>query len=194
MEESARLQLLHLYGRPTFYGVDTLYLASSGNAEQFLRLAGGLVEEASEAISRGRFVPMKPSRQDKILRDEATKLMTRQWDFPYSRSVKSIVQAIGDRCRETTLEGNGWLRPNAFGMPQSEFDHLVATDQEVAAILLFGGAYNAWKIRENYSCKNLVWCLIELGGIAVLRHGLSLHRGGFLEGRAGELRRFADGG
>src|SRR4029077_11477305 len=110
MEESARLQLLHIHGRPFFHGVDSLYLASSGNAEQFLRLAGGLVEEAATAISRGRFVPMKPSRQDKILRDEAKRLLTTQWDFPYSRSVKAIVQVIGDRCRETTLEGNGWLR------------------------------------------------------------------------------------
>ena len=192
MEESARLQLLHLYDRPFYYGVNCLYLVSSKNAEQFLRLAGGLVEEAATAISRGRFKPMRPSRQDKILRDEARDFVAKQWDFPYSRSVKAIVQAIGERCRETTLEPNGWLRPNAYGMPQAEFEELRSSNQEMAAILLFGMAYNAWKIKENYSCKNQMWCLIELGGIAILSHGLTLRRGGFLEGRSAEFGRFAD--
>lgn len=192
MEESARLQLLHLYDRPFYYGVESLYSVSSGNAEQFLRLAGGLVEEAATALSRGRFKPMKPSRQDKILREEARKLLTTHWDFPYSRSVKRIVQAIGDRCKDTTLEANGWLRPNAYGMPQAEFEDLRSGSQEMAAILLFGAAYNVWKIRENYSCKNQTWCLIQLGGIAILCHGLSLRRGGFLEGRSAEFGRFAD--
>lgn len=192
MEESARLQLLHLYDRPFYYGVNCLYLVSSKNAEQFLRLAGGLVEEAATAISRGRFKPMRPSRQDRILRDEAGDYVAKQWDFPYSRSVKAIVQTIGERCRETTMEPNGWLRPNAYGMPQAEFEELRASSQEMAAILLFGLAYNAWRIKENYSCKNQLWCLIELEGIAILNHGLTLRRGGFLEGRSAEFGRFVD--
>ena len=98
------------------------------------------------------------------------------------------MNAVGRRRSSRTAGFD--LMPMEF--PRQNFEELRTSDQEMAAILLFGTAYNAWKIKENYSCKNQIWCLVELGGIAILCHGLTLRRGGFLEGRSAEFRRFAD--
>ncbi|KVA54849.1 hypothetical protein WI61_15880 [Burkholderia cepacia] len=50
----ANLQLLHDYGRPFYYGFDRLVDASSENIEQFIQLAGALVDNVETRIVRGR--------------------------------------------------------------------------------------------------------------------------------------------
>jgi hypothetical protein len=86
---------------------------------------------------------------------------------------------------------NAWIGAgaNAYGIPQSEFESLAADYPDLARILHFGLAYNALSLNPRYPCKNKEWCLIELGGIPILRFGLTLRRGGFIEGTVDELKR-----
>jgi hypothetical protein len=100
-----------------------------------------------------------------------------------------VVEALGERCRATTLEPNGWLRPNAYGIPNDEFLAIPKERPALARILQFGAAYNAWSLRPNYGQGYKKWCLLELGGAVILKYGLSLRRGGFLEGTVAELGR-----
>lgn len=99
--------------------------------------------------------------------------------------------AVGKRCQARSLEPNGPLDhgANAFGFPQAEFEDLPKRYPELARILHFGVAYNAFSLLQNYhqGSKDQQWCLLELGGVAILHFGLPLKRGGFIEGSAAEL-------
>ena len=57
----------------------------------------------------------------------------------------------------------------------------------MARVLQFAVAYNAILLVPKYKQGSKVWCLLELGGIVILSHGLSLKRGGLLEADAKEL-------
>jgi hypothetical protein len=41
---------------------------------------------------------------------------------------------------------------------------------------------------EPYDCKGSTWALLELGGVAIIAHGLTQSRGGFAEGNLAQLR------
>ena len=100
---------------------------------------------------------------------------------------------IGTRCINVTATPNAWIGAgaNAYGILQSEADELTVRRPELASILQFGVAYNAVSLVRNYQNKGKEWFLIELGGIVILQRGLTLMRGGFIEGSVGELARFA---
>lgn len=192
--ERARIHLLHEYDRPYFFGIDTLCDASSENAEQFLRLASRLVSQAEIQLIRGKQAMLSVSIQHKLLRERAVEIV-REWDFPYCHEVRQLAEGIAKACLAKSLEGNASLGggANGFGIPEKEFDSIPKEYPDLARILQYGVAYNAFIIVPNDGTKGGQWCVIELGGTLILKYGLTLNRGGFLERNADDLLRILDG-
>ena len=190
--DGARVQLMHHFGRPYYSGIDSVSDASSENAEQFLQLTSRLVAQAETQLIRGRSATLRPSVQDKLLQERATEMLA-EWNFPQHRFVRRLADGIAKACVERSLEPNAPLGggANAFGIPQAEFDVLPETDPELARVLQFGVAYNALSLVTNYGTKKKLWCLIELGGVLIVHHRLTLRRGGFLERKVSDLGRLA---
>ena len=192
--DAARIQLLHKYDRPYYVGMDDLCDASSENAEQFLRLAAGYVEGLAAQIIRSRPALLDARQQNALLREQAEDIVKR-WDFPQCHFVRGLTDAMARRCLEVSLEPNAHLGPgaNAFGIPQEELDLIPNNTPELARILQYAIAYNAISIVPRYPCKNKSWCLLELGGTVIVRYGLTLKRGGFIESTSAELSKLVRG-
>lgn len=188
--EGARVHLLHKHDRPIYYGIDPLCDASSENAEQFLQLAARLVSRSETQLIRAKPSTLKSRIQHTLLRERAGEIV-KAWDFPQHPLVRRLADAMAAECLKKSLEGNASLGggANAIGILQEEFDAIPTTQPDLARVLQFGVAYNAFSLVPNHGTKKKVWCLIELGGVLLLHHGLTLKRGGFVERRTGDLVR-----
>ena len=188
--DGARIHLLHKYERPYFFGIDTLCDASSENAEQFLQLAAELVSQLETKLIRGEKATLTCKDQHNLLLKRAAK-MIHEWSFPQCHLVRRLADGIARECVSRSLEGNASLGggATAFGILQEEFDKIPATHKDLARVLQFGVAYNAFVLAPNHATKGRNWCLIELGGVLLLHYGLTLRRGGFLERRTEDLLR-----
>ena len=186
--EGARLQLLHRYDRPYYFGINALCDAGSENAEQFLHLAAILVEAIATRVIRSKPVSLDAKVQSELLREKASEIV-RRWNFPECRRVRRLVDSIAARCLERSLEPNAWLGAgaNAFGVLQDDFQAIPVNVPELARVIQFGLAYNAFTLIPQYPCKGKSWCLMELGGLPTLKYGLTLRRGGFVEGTVEDL-------
>jgi PHD/YefM family antitoxin component YafN of YafNO toxin-antitoxin module len=186
--EAARLHLFHSYGRPYYFGIDDLCDASSENAEQFLRLAAILVEAIATRLIRGRPASLRSDEQDRLLRERAASFI-KDWNFPQFDYVRTLVDLIAKQCLAVSLEPNAWIGAgaNAYGVLQAEFERVNAQEPDLGRTLKYAVAYNAITLVPQYECKNKIWCLLELGGIPKLQYGLTLKRGGFIEGTLSEL-------
>lgn len=184
----ADIQLLHEYGKPFYYGIDRLSDASDDNIEQFINLAGALIDQIETKVIRGRSAHLDARTQHQALTERALKTM-REWDFPRSHSVKKMIAFIGQKCIERTRAKNAPLDDgaNSYGVPQSEMEHLERTYPMLRQTIHYGLAYNAISLRENYSCKRKIWCLIRLGGLPIIEHKLTFSKGGFCEGHLADL-------
>lgn len=193
--EGARLHLMHKHDRPFYYGIDTLCDASSENAEQFLQLAARLVSQSQTQAIRAKPAMLSSGVQHTQLRSRAAE-MVRSWDFPHHQLVRRLAEGIAAECLAKSLEGNASLGggANGFGIPQDEFETIPDKHPELARVLQFGIAYNAFVLVPNHSTKNRLWCLVELGGVLLLNHGLTLKRGGFLERGTADLAKLLRGG
>jgi hypothetical protein len=186
--EAARLHLFHSFERPYFFGIDDLCDASSENAEQFLRLASILVESIATRLIRGRGPGLQAGEQHDLLRERAGEFV-RDWNFPHCSQVRALVDFIAKHCLTVSLEPNAWIGAgaNAYGLLQDEFERMAENASELTRTLKYAIAYSAITIVPRYECKNQLWCLLELGGIPKLHYGLTLKRGGFIEGSLDEL-------
>jgi hypothetical protein len=184
----ASIQLSHEFERPFYYSFDTLADASSDNIEQFIHLAGALVEVVETKLLRGQKTLLDAKLQHQILTSRARETIG-MWDFPHSISVRKVVEFIAKKCVDKTLMPNAPLSDgaNAFGVPQVEMDRLHKEGGPLVRILHFALAYNALSLREGYVCKKRVWCLFTLGGLPILANGLTLGMGGFCEGHLSDL-------
>jgi hypothetical protein len=189
--DAACLHLLHAFDRPYYFGIDDLCDASSENAEQFLRLAAILVDAIATRLIRGRTASLKAREQQQLLRDRAAAFI-KDWNFPQVEFVRPMVDLLAQRCRAVSLEPNAWIGAgaNAYGILQEDFERLSSVSPELGRTLKYAIAYNAITLVPQYECKNKVWCLLELGGIPKLHYGLTLKRGGFIEGTLDELRTY----
>ena len=193
--DGARIHLLHKYELPYFFGIDALSDASTENAEQFLQLSARLVSQSETQLIRGKSATLTSGLQHKLLRERA-KQMVEEWNFPQCQFVRRVADGIAAECVAKSLEGNASLRggATAFGIPQDEFNKIPKSLPHLAQVLQFGVAYNAFVLVPNHSTKKRLWCLIELGGVLRLHHGLTLRRGGFLERHSDDLIRLMDEG
>ncbi len=184
--DAAKLHLLHAYDRPFYFGIDDLCDAGSENVEQFLQLAAILVETSATQIIRSRPATLTPGIQNKLLRARGEKIME-GWNFPHHHRVRRLVTRIAEACVGVTLEPNGWDTPNAFGILQADFERLPETHADLARVLQFAVAYNAITVVPRRECKEKQWCLLELGGMVILKYGLTFKRGNFVEGTVQDL-------
>jgi hypothetical protein len=188
----AEIQLLHEFDRPFYYGFNRLADASNQNIEQFISLAGVLVDELETLIVRNKPPRLDAKRQHIALRARARKIMD-EWDFPYAPRVRRLVDYISAQCVEITCRPNAPLGDgaNAFGVPQEDLK-LLDQNADFAQIIHYALAYQAIVMVEEYSCKKKLWCLFELGGIPSISAGLTFSRGGFVEGRLSQLEQQLD--
>ncbi|WP_337171568.1 hypothetical protein [Gemmatimonas aurantiaca] len=186
----ARLHLLHRFDRPFYYGIDLLADASTENAEQFLQLARRFVDLSEVQITRGKRPTLDAATQHRHLRERAAEML-QQWSFPYYQRVQHLTDVLSKRCLDKSLRPSAVLGAgaNAYGIRQDEFERIPQLNPDLARVLQFAIAYNAMTLVPDYDCKNEKWCLLELGGLVIVRTGLTLNRGGFIEGSADDLGR-----
>ncbi|PLW67758.1 hypothetical protein [Pseudohalioglobus lutimaris] len=186
--DGARIHLLHEFGRPYYFGLDTLSDASTENAEQFLQLANVLVKASEARIIRDVEAQLPSKYQHQLLRDKAADII-KDWTFPRHHDVESICEHIAAECVKKSLEPNASLGggANAFGILEKEFSSIPDKYPDLAHVLKYGVAYSAINIVRGYACKKQQWALVELTGPSLVKNGLTFTRGGFLERRVSDL-------
>jgi len=178
--DRAKIFLMHQYDRPHYFGLDTVCDASSENAERFLRLSETLVDRSETHLIRNRPVALSAREQNDLLRKRAQEIVD-EWNFPLHREVRALCDRVGEACVRKLLEDTAPDGPSGVGIPESEMPRIVQQLPRLARVLQYGVAYNAFSLQHNRLAKNQTWCVIELSGALILKHGLTLQRGHFVE-------------
>lgn len=186
--DAARIVLHQLYGRPFHFGLEDLCDASNENAEIFLQLAGALVARMETKAIRNEDPALTPSMQQSALADKASEIVD-GWSFPFSRTIRQLVDRIAKDCLKVSGEANASLGAgaNAIAVPESEMKELLGSESELTYALKYAIAYAAIVAVRDYGQGGRLWCLLELSGPVCLKYGLTLKRGGFLERHVSDL-------
>jgi len=192
--DAARLHLFHEYDRPYYYGFESIAIASGNNVEQYLQIAGALVDQIELRMIRKRNASLDQSAQHKIVREVATSAI-KDWDFPLRDSVLKLVDHIGNEALKVSLAPNSPLGAgaNSYGILQSEFLVFETKYPQLGQVLHYAVAYNAIKVVKDYNCKNELWTLFVLGSYPIIKYGLTFKLGGFVEGSASRLNKVIGG-
>ncbi len=179
--DRAKIALWHQFGRPIYFGFESLCDTSSENAERFLRLAEKLVDRSETQIIRGRPMALSAGVQHALLRERADEIVNKDWNFPFHREVKALCEAIAQACLARTLEPTAPDGPSGTAIPDADIARIVNEHPRLARVLQYGVAYNAFSLQRDRSAKDQKWCVIELSGVLILKYGLTLQRGHFVE-------------
>lgn len=146
------------------------------------------MSQSETQVIRGKEPVVSAKTQHRLLQERANKIFE-EWDFPLCRQVRRLIGGVAKQCIEKSTEPNASLDggANAIAIPQDEFLQVPAKHKDLARVLQFGIAYNALMLVRDHQTKDKTWCVLELGGIPLLKYGLTLRRGGFLERRVDDL-------
>lgn len=187
---AARFHLSHQHNLAFYFEFEDVCDCASQNIEQFLMFSRELVYFLSDQIGKGKPPSIRAPKQHELIfncAQNAFELM----NFPYSVEVKRLVDRLGERCALVSLDPGAWIGSgcSAYGIEQGEFDKFVKRkkNEKAVKVLKYAVAYNMLTLRHNYKCQGKEWCLLELSGIALVRHKLTLLKGGFDKGTAKEL-------
>ena len=81
---------------------------------------------------------------------------------------------------------------SAIGIPMEDFEKIVTSEPDLARVLQFGVAYNVFSLVPDYGTKRRLWCLIELGGVMLIKTGLTFQKGGFVEKKLSHVLAYLD--
>lgn len=192
--DGAKLFLLHEYNRPFYYGFDSLVDAGNGNIEQFLKSADVVVTALEAKLIRKRQPILDAALQHKLLTATANDAI-QKWNFPLSDKVRLLLEFIGNQALEMSLRPNAPLSDgaNAYGVLGMDYDRIEKDFPQLGQVLHYAMAYNAITVIPEYSCKNQIWTLIELGGYPTIKKGLTFKRGGFVEGKSATINNYLFG-
>jgi CRISPR/Cas system-associated endoribonuclease Cas2 len=195
--EAAELFLAEEYKLPYYFSARRLVTLSSGNIQQFLRLAGGLFEEIMTAIRLGRDGEsfLSPERQDSIIRKVAgTFFKEIPVAVPNGSSVFQFITAIAEMCKQETYRSTAPYAPGvtgtAFYMNEYEFLKESAKKGDEKSKKLYRAiesavAHNILEPESNYKCKGKKFLVLYLNRLLCVPFNLPLQRGGFREQKLG---------
>jgi hypothetical protein len=191
--EAAELFLAKEYRLPYYFGAQRLFVLSSFNVQQFLRLAGALFEEIMTAVRLDRDADsfLSQQRQHAIVSDVAKAFLD---EIPFTvtngSQVSRFLRATGDMCIRETYRQSAPYAPGVTGVALTMHDFETLTKRarrgDEACLDLYRAvesavAHNVLEPEPNYKCKGQEFLVLYLNRLLCVPFQLPLQRGGFRE-------------
>ena len=202
---AAELFLAEEFDLPYYFGGSMITRLASSNIQQFLALAGELFEEmVANRIIRSH-APLKPERQDLIVRRAAKALLN---DIPrrmaYGREARAFIEGIGVFARQYTYQPSAPNDPGVSGIAISMSDRDLLLDSAyidrrpelrgLAEVIAACIAHNLLEPRLDYNVKGQRWMVLNLNRLICAAYDLPLHYGKFKEQRLATIANWMRGG
>lgn len=202
---AAELFLADEFGLPYYFGASMMARLASSNIQQFLVLGGELFEEMVANRIIKSHAPLKPERQDVIVRRAAKALLN---DIPrrmaHGREARALIDGIGAFARQYTYQSSAPNDPGVSGIAISMSDRDALLDRayierrpelrDVAEVIAVCIAHNLLEPRLDYGVKGKRWMVLNLNRLICAAYDLPLHYGKFKEQRLATLANWMRGG